>query len=100
MVPNVEHQDRGTVRMLGFPMKFDHDPCEVQRPAPDVGEQNVETLEAAGFGANEIADLIAQNIICRALSGCPFPSLNRLFLKCEENTRSQSYPLRTRSRSV
>ncbi len=52
--------------MLGFPLKFDRDPCEVQRPKPEVGEQNLETLEVAGFDADETADLMAQNIIVRS----------------------------------
>lgn len=38
MVLEVEHPGRGAVRMLGFPMKFAKAPCELRRPAPELGE--------------------------------------------------------------
>ena len=41
----VEHPGRGTVRMLGFPVKLSGTPCRVRLPAPDLGEHNEEILE-------------------------------------------------------
>jgi crotonobetainyl-CoA:carnitine CoA-transferase CaiB-like acyl-CoA transferase len=37
MVIELEHPGRGTVRTLGFPMKFAADPCRIRRPAPELG---------------------------------------------------------------
>lgn len=63
MVLEVEHGDRGTVKMLGFPMKFSQDPCTVTQPAPGLGEHNADVLIKAGYSADEIKELAAQNII-------------------------------------
>ena len=63
MVMPVDHGDRGTVQMLGFPMKFSEDPCRVRHPAPDLGEHSADVLQAAGFGAEEISDLVERGIV-------------------------------------
>ena len=42
MVLEVEQPGRGPVRMLGFPMKFTGAPCELRRPAPELGEANAD----------------------------------------------------------
>lgn len=44
MAIDVPHPGHGTVRMLGFPMKFRNAPCQVRRPAPDLGQHNDEIL--------------------------------------------------------
>lgn len=38
MVMDIPHPRRGTVRMVGFPMKFKHAPCQIRHPAPELGE--------------------------------------------------------------
>lgn len=63
MVMPVDHGDRGTVQMLGFPMKFSKDPCQVRRPAPDLGEHSAEVLRDAGFAPDEVADLRDRGIV-------------------------------------
>lgn len=44
MAIDVPHPGHGTVRMLGFPMKFAQAPCEVRHPAPDLGQHTNEVL--------------------------------------------------------
>ncbi len=44
MAIDVAHPGHGTVRMLGFPMKFANAPCRVDRPAPDLGQHTAEVL--------------------------------------------------------
>ena len=63
MVMEVDHGDRGPVRMLGFPMKFSNEPCEATRPAPCLGQHGVETLEAAGYDAKAIAVLLKDGVL-------------------------------------
>jgi crotonobetainyl-CoA:carnitine CoA-transferase CaiB-like acyl-CoA transferase len=42
MVIDVEHPGRGSVRMLGFPIRLANAPCEIRHPAPELGEHNEE----------------------------------------------------------
>jgi len=63
MVMPVDHGARGTVQMLGFPMKFSHDPCQVRHPAPDLGEHSTDVLRAAGVALDEIADLVERGVV-------------------------------------
>jgi CoA:oxalate CoA-transferase len=49
MVMDVEQPGHGTVRMLGFPMKFTDAPCTVRRPAPGLGQHSDEVLTELGF---------------------------------------------------
>jgi crotonobetainyl-CoA:carnitine CoA-transferase CaiB-like acyl-CoA transferase len=53
MLLDVEHPGYGTVRMLGFPIKFSDSPCRVSRPAPRLGEHSEEILTELGFSAAE-----------------------------------------------
>uniref|UniRef100_UPI003F68558F hypothetical protein n=1 Tax=Acinetobacter baumannii TaxID=470 RepID=UPI003F68558F len=47
----------GTVRMLGFPIKFASAPCTVRRPAPGFGEHTAELLGELGYSATDQAVL-------------------------------------------
>jgi len=53
MVMDIDHPGHGTVRMLGFPVKFSGQPCQVRRPAPGLGEHSDEILEDLGLSAAE-----------------------------------------------
>ena len=47
MAIDVPHgEDRGTVRMLGFPVKLSRTPCAARLPAPRLGEHTEEVLAA------------------------------------------------------
>ncbi|MEO1222398.1 MAG: CoA transferase [Pseudomonadota bacterium] len=63
MVMPVDHGDRGTVQMLGFPMKFSLDPCHVRHPAPELGEHSADVLRDAGFAPTEINELMERGIV-------------------------------------
>ncbi|MEL6700717.1 MAG: CoA transferase [Pseudomonadota bacterium] len=63
MVMPVDHGERGTVQMLGFPMKFSQDPCEVRHPAPALGEHSADVLREAGLEPGEITELMERGIV-------------------------------------
>ncbi|HEY1933969.1 MAG TPA: CoA transferase [Acetobacteraceae bacterium] len=63
MVLEVEHPGRGTVRMLGFPMKLADTPCQARRPAPELGEHTDEVLAEVGYGEAERATLRAGGVV-------------------------------------
>ena len=44
MAIDIDHPGRGTVRVLGFPIKFANSPCQVRRPAPELGQHTADIL--------------------------------------------------------
>ena len=44
MAIDVPHPGHGTVRMLGFPMRFRDAPLQVRHPAPDLGQHTADIL--------------------------------------------------------
>lgn len=46
MAIDVPHPGHGSVRMVGFPIKFREAPLQVRRPAPDLGQHTAEVLNA------------------------------------------------------
>ena len=65
MVIEVEQPGHGPVRMLGFPVKLDGTPCTVRLPAPALGAHTQEVLAAAGYSADEMAELEERGFIGR-----------------------------------
>ena len=63
MIMDVEHPGHGPVRMLGFPMKFADQPCEVRLPAPGLGEHSDEVLAEIGYSGDERAVLRGKGVI-------------------------------------
>ena len=63
MVLSQEHPGHGTVRMLGFPVKFADSPCRLRRPAPEVGGESDTVLGELGYSPAEIAALRAAGVV-------------------------------------
>ena len=63
MVLSQTHPGHGDVRMLGFPIKFAEAPCELRRPAPEIGGDTDEVLRELGYSAAEIAALRAAGVV-------------------------------------
>ncbi|HEV2188034.1 MAG TPA: CoA transferase, partial [Stellaceae bacterium] len=59
MVLTQHHPGHGDVKMLGFPIKFAQAPCELRRPAPELGADTEEVLTGLGYSAGEIAAMRA-----------------------------------------
>ena len=65
MVVAVEHPVAGTVETLGLPVKFSATPGGVQGPAPRLSEHAPELLDELGYGASEVAALMASGAVLR-----------------------------------
>ena len=63
MVLRQEHPGHGTVKMLGFPVKFAAAPCRLRRPAPEVGGDSDAVLRALGYRDDDIFRLRAAGIV-------------------------------------
>ena len=63
MVLSQEHPGHGTVRMLGFPIKFAEAPCRLRRPAPEIGADSDSVLREFGYSADDIALLRGSGVI-------------------------------------
>jgi crotonobetainyl-CoA:carnitine CoA-transferase CaiB-like acyl-CoA transferase len=63
MVVTQHHPGHGDVRMLGFPIKFAEAPCQLRRPAPEVGADSDAVLAALGYSEDEIARLRGAGIV-------------------------------------
>ena len=57
MVLQQEHPGHGTVRMLGFPIKFAEAPCALRRPTPEIGADTDAVLAELGYSSADIAAL-------------------------------------------
>jgi CoA:oxalate CoA-transferase len=63
MVLTQTHPGHGDVRMLGFPIKFAEAPCELRRPAPEIGGDTDAVLRELGYSLEEIAGMRAAGVV-------------------------------------
>ncbi|MEM7258250.1 MAG: CoA transferase [Pseudomonadota bacterium] len=63
MVMDVDHGAKGDIKMLGFPLKFDQEPCELRRPAPLLGQHNEEVLAECGYTAEDMDALRRREVL-------------------------------------
>ena len=63
MVVTQHHPGHGDVEMLGFPVKFAEAPCELRRPAPELGADTDAVLAALGYAAADIARMRAAGAV-------------------------------------
>jgi crotonobetainyl-CoA:carnitine CoA-transferase CaiB-like acyl-CoA transferase len=63
MVLTQHHPGHGDVKMLGFPVKFAEAPCQLRRPAPEIGGDSDAVLRELGYSADEISALCAAGIV-------------------------------------
>jgi CoA:oxalate CoA-transferase len=63
MVLTQHHPGHGDVRMLGFPIKFAEAPCQLRRPAPEVGADTQAVLREIGYSADDLARLRAAGVV-------------------------------------
>ncbi|MBI4329521.1 MAG: CoA transferase [Chloroflexi bacterium] len=59
----IPHPDAGTFTYPGRPWIMRETPWEVRRPAPRLGEHNVEVLEPLGYTRQDLVQLRAQGVI-------------------------------------
>ncbi len=57
MVISAGHPGHGEVKMLGFPIKFAQAPCQLRRPAPDLGGDSDAVLREIGYSIADIGRL-------------------------------------------
>jgi crotonobetainyl-CoA:carnitine CoA-transferase CaiB-like acyl-CoA transferase len=63
MVIEADHPGRGPVKMTGFPVKSAENPCQIHRPAPELGQHTEQVLKDLGRSAEDIEKLRKKKII-------------------------------------
>ncbi len=63
MVLTQMHPGHGDVKMLGFPIKFAEAPCQLRRPAPEIGGDSDAVLRELGYATEEVAALRKAGVV-------------------------------------
>jgi crotonobetainyl-CoA:carnitine CoA-transferase CaiB-like acyl-CoA transferase len=63
MVVDLVHPTAGPIKALGVPVKLSDTPGAVDRPAPRLGQDNVDILTELGYTEAELRDLKAKGVI-------------------------------------
>lgn len=63
MIVTLDHPKLGPVDVTGVPIHFHGTPCEVRKPPPLQGQHSRELLRELGYTADEIAELIANDLV-------------------------------------
>lgn len=64
----VDHPSEGSIRVMDVPQRWSDSQPDLRRHAPTIGEHTAEILAEAGFGAEEIAAMMAEGV---ARGGAP-----------------------------
>src|SRR5205823_12268131 len=67
MFPHADHPTEGSIRIVRPPVRFGEAEWALRRPAPRLGEHSREILREAGFGDDEITDLLARKVAIDAV---------------------------------
>ena len=62
-VVDFDHPAAGTVKVLGYPVRFEKTPAQVVREAPEFGQHTEEVLGEMGYSWEEIAALREEGIV-------------------------------------
>ena len=62
MVQEIEHPGYGQGKVTGFPLKMSRTPCQLQRPAPRLGEHTNEVMKELGYDDGKITALRSAGI--------------------------------------
>ena len=62
MVQEIEHPGYGQIKVTGFPLKMSRTPCQLQRPAPRLGEHTNEVMKELGYDDGKITALRSAGI--------------------------------------
>ena len=65
MVVETEHQRLGSVKTIGFPIKFSETPAAIERGAPTLGQHTTEILLDLGYSNSDIDRLAADSVVIR-----------------------------------
>ena len=63
MLVDIEDPDIGTIRNIGLPVKLSVTPGKIRRRAPFLGEHTTEVLLEHGFSDDEVAELLAAEVV-------------------------------------
>ncbi len=62
MFPRTDHPSEGSIRSTKPPVRFGAADCALRYPAPRLGQHSREILREAGYGDDEVADLLARKV--------------------------------------
>jgi crotonobetainyl-CoA:carnitine CoA-transferase CaiB-like acyl-CoA transferase len=63
MVVDIEHPRIGPMKVLGLPIKSSGELTAIRTPAPWLGQHSEDVLRASGYGAAEIGELFANQVV-------------------------------------
>ncbi|HEY6787275.1 MAG TPA: CoA transferase [Trebonia sp.] len=62
----MDHPTRTGLKIAAPPIQFDNQQAQIRRPAPRIGEHSAEVLAEIGYSPDEVAGLIADDVVVSA----------------------------------